>query len=552
MAPEDDTRRSTRFVRASTVDVVVVGAGFSGLYALHLLRSRGLDARVLEAGGGVGGTWYWNRYPGARCDVESLEYSYSFSDALQQEWDWTERYATQPEILTYLEHVADRFDLRRDIRFNTRVTAARFDTALGRWVVRTDRADEITAQFCVMATGMLSVPKTPDLEGLATFAGDVFSTGAWPHEGVDFTGRRVGVVGTGSSAIQSIPVLATEAQRLVVFQRTPNFSVPAANRPLDPDAVAAAKARYAERRAEARWASGGMLTDPGEHNALEVSDTERCEIFEQRWERGGFTMLASFADLMASREANDTLAWFIHDKIRAAVTDPSVAERLLPVDHPVGTKRICVDTGYYETYNHEHVTLVDLRRTSIETITPGGVRTATREYELDCLVLAIGFDAMTGALERIDIRGTDGVSLREAWSAGPQTYLGLMTAGFPNLFLVTGPGSPSVLSNMVVSIEQHVEWIADCIGYLGTHGLERIAPTPEAQEAWVARVNEVAAQTLMPTAASWYMGANVPGKPRVFMPFVGGVGVYREICDDVVARGYDGFALTSAAPADAA
>jgi cyclohexanone monooxygenase len=545
------TAPPARFVRRSTADVVVVGAGFAGLYALHLLRSRGYSVRVLEAAGGVGGTWWWNRYPGARCDVESLEYSYSFDPALQQEWEWTERYATQPEILAYLEHVAGRFDLRRDIRFNTRVTAAHWDAARSCWEVRTDRADVIDARHVILATGMLSVPKVPDLPGIDAFTGPVHSTGAWPREGVDFRGQRVGVIGTGSSAVQSIPLIADQADEVVVFQRTPNFSVPAANAPLDPELVREAKARYPERRREARAASGGILTDPGEQAALETEPEERDAVYARRWQRGGFAMLASFTDLMVSREANETLARFIHGKIEETVADPDVARRLMPVDHPVGSKRVCVDTGYYATYNLGHVTLVDLRETPLQAVTATGVRTTGGEYELDALVLAIGFDAMTGAVERIDVRGEDGRTLREAWAAGPRTYLGLMSHGFPNLFVVTGPGSPSVLSNMVVSIEQHVEWIADCLQRMDADGVAAIQPTLEAQDAWVEHVNAVAAATLMPSAASWYMGANVPGKPRVFMPYLGGVGAYRELCRGVAERDYEGFDREAAVAAGA-
>jgi cation diffusion facilitator CzcD-associated flavoprotein CzcO len=524
-------------------DAVVVGAGFAGLYMLYRLRELGLSARVFEAGDGVGGTWYWNRYPGARCDVESLDYSYSFSDELQQEWRWTERYAAQPEILQYINHVADRFDLRRDVQLRTRVTAARFDEAAGWWTVETDRGDRVSARFCIMATGCLSAAQVPRFPGLETFRGDRYHTGHWPHEGVDFSGQRVGVIGTGSSAIQSIPIIAEQAAHLFVFQRTPNFSVPAHNAPLDPELERRVKASYAAFRRQARESRIGFVVERSEASALAVTPEERQQEYEKRWRRGGLGFTATYVDLLTSAEANETAAEFCRAKIRAIVRDPAVAEALVPRDYPVGTKRMCVDTRYYETFNRPNVTLVDIRRTPIEAITAEGLRTREHPYALDSLVFATGFDAMTGALLAIDIRGREGRSLREAWAEGPRTYLGLAIAGFPNLFTITGPGSPSVLSNMIVSIEQHVDWIADCLTYLRTHGCAAIEATPGAQEAWVSHVNEVGHATLYPRAASWYMGANVPGKPRVFMPYIGGVGAYRQTCDGVAARGYEGFTL---------
>jgi cyclohexanone monooxygenase len=542
---------------AHELDAVVVGAGFSGLYMLHRLRGLGLRTRVLEAGGGVGGTWYWNRYPGARCDVESMEYSYSFSDELEQEWRWSERYPAQPEILRYIEHVADRFDLLRDIQLDTRVTAAVYDEARGRWAIRTERGERYDARFCIMATGCLSSAKMPDLPGLETFEGDWYHTGRWPKEGVDFTGRRVGVVGTGSTGIQVIPVIAEEAEHVTVFQRTPNFSVPARNAPLDPEFERRMKANYVAHRQAARdtvfgniptldfgYPEFGVPPTPGLTPAVEVSAEEREREYERRWRYGGApAMLLAYPDLLVSEEANDTVAEFVRRKIRETVRDPEVAEKLMPRDHPLGTKRICVDTDYYATYNRDNVTLVDVRAAPIQEITPTGLRTSEAEYELDAIVFAIGFDAMTGALLEIDIRGRDGVALRDRWAAGPRSYLGLAIAGFPNLFTITGPGSPSVLSNMMVSIEQHVDWIADCLAHLLERGHERVEATPEAEEAWVRHVNEVADFTLFPRANSWYVGANVPGKPRVFMPYVGGVGTYRQACDEVAAKGYEGFAL---------
>jgi cyclohexanone monooxygenase len=529
-------------------DAVIVGAGFAGLYMLHKLRGQGLTVRVYEAGDGVGGTWYWNRYPGARCDVESMEYSYSFSDELQQEWEWTERYPRQPEILRYLNHVADRFDLRPDIQFETRVTSAHFDEETNRWQIRTDAGDLVETPYCIMATGCLSAARVPAFPGVETFQGKTYHTGAWPHDGVDFTGLRVGVIGTGSSAIQAIPVIAEQAGHLTVFQRTANFSMPAWNRPLDAATQQHMKENYQEHRRKARESAAGVpwvVTELSQKPTLDVSDEDRERELQGRWEYGGAGIIASFADVLTDRAANDQVAEFVRNKIRNTVKDPATAELLAPKSHPLGTKRPCVDTNYFETYNRDNVALVDIRNAPIEQITARGIMTGGIEYEVDAIVFATGFDAMTGALAAIDIRGAGGVSLKEKWAEGPRTYLGVASAGFPNLFMVTGPGSPSVLSNMVVSIEQHVDWIADYIEYLRKHDIAREEPTVEAEDAWVAHVNEAAGYTLYPTAASWYMGANVPGKPRIFMPYVGGVGNYRQKCDEVAARDYEGFALTA-------
>lgn len=526
---------------AQTYDAVVVGAGFAGLCMLHRLRERGLAAHVFEAGSGVGGTWFWNRYPGARCDVESLEYSYQFSDELQQDWEWTERYASQPEILRYLNHVADRFDLRRDITFETRIVSAVFDEGAAAWRIRTHDGGEVEARFCIMATGCLSSANTPAFPGLDTFRGRTFHTGRWPHEPVEFTGRRVGVVGTGSSAIQAIPLIAEQAAHLFVFQRTPNFSVPAHNHPLDPEVQRAVKREYADLRRRAAQMPFGFDTRPTERLAVDTAPEERRAEYEARWERGGLPFLSGFADLIFDRRANETAAEFIREKIRGIVRDSAVAELLSPRTM-VGCKRLCSDSDYFETFNRPNVTLVDVASAPIEAVTPAGLRTARAAYALDDLVFATGFDAMTGALSRIDIRGRGGMVLREKWAAGPRTYLGLSTAGFPNLFMITGPGSPSVLSNMVPSIEQHANWIAACIAHLDARGLRRIEATREAEDAWVAHVNEVADTTLYPTCNSWYLGANIPGKPRVFMPYLG-FPAYVQKCEDVVARGYDGFAL---------
>ena len=529
---------------ATSTDVVIVGAGLSGLYQLYRLREAGLDCRVIEKGSGVGGTWYWNRYPGARCDVESMAYSYSFSPELEQEWTWTEKYPTQPEILRYIEHVADRFDLRRDVTFDTRVTDAVYDDERQRWTVSTDSGETIDTQYLIAATGCLSVSKAPEIPGADRFHGPIYHTGHWPHEGVDLTGLRVGVIGTGSSGIQSIPIFAEQASALTVFQRTPNFSMPAGNRPLTEDEVAEMKGRYPAFREAQRTSGFGVPIEAATQSALEVEDGVRTTTYQSGWDAGNLVaILASYTDTLTSKEANDTAAEFVRSKIRSIVTDPDVAESLSPRSFPFGTKRPCLDTGYYATFNQEHVSLVDIRKTPLVEITETGVRTSEAEYEFDAIVFATGFDAMTGALLAIDIRGKDGVSLREKWAEGPRTYLGLAVAGFPNLFTITGPSSPSVLSNMIVSIEQHVDWITDCIAYLRAHEIAEIDPTVEAEDEWVAHVEEVGNMTLYPTADSWYMGSNVPGKPRVFMAYIGGVGVYRQKCDDVAAKGYEGFAL---------
>ena len=527
-------------------DAVVVGAGFAGMYMLHRLRGLGLRTRVFEVGTDVGGTWYWNRYPGARCDVESVEYSYQFDEQLQQEWEWTERYAAQPEILRYAGHVADRFGLRTDIVFNTRVDGASFDETTNRWTVRTSGAETIGCRFLIMATGCLSSTNIPEFEGRDSFAGRSFHTGQWPHEGVDFTGRRVGVIGTGSSAVQSIPIIADQAKELLVFQRTPTYSVPAQNRPLDPGDVAQIKESYAEFRAANRLMPGafGSRTPPrGEESVLDADPAERDELFRSRWEYGGFGLLGAYGDVMLNQDANQIAAQFVRDRIHDIVKDPHAAELLSPT-HTIGCKRLVIDTNYFDTFNRPNVTLVDISRDPVDRITPRGLVTGGVEYELDDIVFATGFDAMTGTLLKLDIRGRNGVTLRDAWSAGPRTYLGLSVVGLPNFFTISGPGSPSVLTNMIVSIEQHVDWIANCISHMRANGLVSIEPTQEAQDTWVETVNVIADFTLYPSCNSWYLGANVPGKSRVFMPYIG-FPSYVEKCDQVVANNYEGFLLST-------
>jgi cyclohexanone monooxygenase len=544
-------QRQSRRPEGNPLDVIVVGAGFAGLYLLHRLRRAGFSVLVIEAGSDVGGTWYWNRYPGARCDVESLEYSYSFSEELQQEWTWRERFATQPEILAYLQHVADRFDLRRDIRFGTRVVSALFDEATAAWTVRTDGGDEVTARFCVMATGSITTPRLPDIPGITSFTGEIHHTARWPKAGVDVAGKRVGVIGTGSSGIQVIPVLAESAAHLTVFQRTPAYSIPARNHPLAPEHVAAWKAEYPAKRAAARETRNGVLYEYATSAALETPADVRVAELERRWAKGGANFMHAYNDFGRNETANEIAASFVRDKIARTVRDPRTARKLMPADYPIGAKRICIDTGYFETYNRPNVTLVDLREDPIRAVTADAIETALGRHPIDILVLATGFDAMTGALLAMDIGTRGGTTLKALWTDGPRTYLGLMTAGLPNLFMVNGPGSPSVLSNMVVSIEHHVAWICDCIAMLRVGGARTIEADPEAQDAWVSHVAEVASGTLYPRANSWYVGANVPGKPRVFMPYVGGVDAYQRTCREVVEAGYRGFRIDTRS-ADAA
>jgi cyclohexanone monooxygenase len=528
------------------LDVAIVGGGLAGLYAIHRLRGMGLRVRAYEAGSGIGGTWFWNRYPGARCDVESLEYSYSFCNELQQEWKWPERYGTQPEILKYINHVADRFDLRRDVQLDTRIKSARFDGTANEWTLATADGEEIRARYCVMAAGNLSTPRVPDFKGLGSFRGKWYHSGLWPHEGVDFTGLRVGVIGTGSSGVQMIPIIAQQAKHLTVFQRTANFSLPARNAPMDPERERRHKAEYPARRAaaaETPFAIGGHAKPT--KSALDVPDEERNQAYEAKWREGGsISYLYAYTDLLVNKASNDTASEFVRNKIRGIVEDPVTAELLAPKDHPIGTKRLCLDTDYYETYNRPNVTLVDVRTDPIAEITETGLRTGKRSFGLDAIVFATGFDAMTGALREIDVQTSDGAILREHWAGGPLTYLGLMVSGFPNMFIVTGPGSPGVKTQMIASIEQHVDWIAGAIDHLHKHQLDRIEPSPQAESAWVGHVNQVADSTLYPLANSWYLGANIPGKPRVFMPYVGGFDRYKKRCDEVAAKGYEGFTLS--------
>ncbi len=544
MASNESTARAVN-AAPRQFDAIIIGAGFSGLYQLHKLRDElGLDAIVLDKADGVGGTWYWNRYPGARCDSESYYYCYSFNKEIEQEWSWSERYPEHPEIRRYLNFVADKLDLKRDIMLNTEVVSAEFDDASDVWTVRTKDGQTLSAPFLITAVGCLSTANVPDLKGLERFAGEWYHTGLWPHEGVDFKGKRVGQIGTGSTGIQAAPAIAEQAGHLTVFQRTANYSIPARNRPVSTEEIRQTRETYDEIWKLARAGTNGHPFSISPQSALSVSDTERAEIYEKAWQRGGLRFRASFSDVLQNADANLTASDFLRDKIKQVVKDPVVAEKLTPRDHGFATKRPPIDSGYFETFNRDNVLLVDIKAEPIIEVTPKGIRTTEQEYELDIIVFATGFDALTGPLVNLNISGIDGIKLKDEWAAGPRTYLGLQSPKFPNLFTITGPGSPSVLCNMPIAIEQHVDWITDCIGAMRAKGLRRIEAEPEATDKWVAHVNEAAAATLLPMASSsWYLGANVPGKPRVFMPYAGGFARYTAICDDVAQGGYRGFAL---------
>ena len=534
------------------VDVVVVGAGFSGLYLLYRLRKAGFSTRVFERGGDVGGTWYWNRYPGARCDVESLQYSYSFDEQLQQDWHWPEKFSAQPDILAYANHVADRFNLKKDIEFNIEVKASWFDENLKTWKITTNTGEEINAQYFIMATGCISTTQIPNIKGLSDYVGNTFHTGDWPHEEVDFSGQSIAVIGTGSSGIQSIPVLAKQAKKLTVFQRTPNYSIPSQNEPMTKKYERSWKDVYSERRKEMRYSAHGSLKDLNDVPALSVDEDQRQELYTKRWAIGGTGFLGSFNDLLTNADANYTAAEYVRQQIKRVVKDKETAEILCPRSYPIGTKRICIDTGYFETYNRENVKLVDISKKPIQRLVTDGIIVDDQLYAFDSIIFATGFDAMTGSIFNVDIKGRGGLALKEKWNAGPKTYLGLMSASFPNLFMITGPGSPSVKSNMIMSIEQHVDLVIETLLSMRRKGLSVVEPELEAENKWVDHVQEVANKTLFPQANSWYMGANIPGKPRLFMPYIGGVGAYREICEEIVANNYRGFKFEKSKQAIAA
>lgn len=543
---------STQTQSASSCDVVIAGAGFSGLYLLHRFEKAGFTARCFERGDGVGGTWYWNRYPGARCDVESMQYSYGFDEDLQQEWDWPEKFSAQGDILRYANHVADRFDLRKYITLNTEVRAAYFDETSRQWQIETDTGETVTSRYFVMAGGCISTAQIPKFEGLADYKGETYHTGNWPHEPVSFKGKRVAVIGTGSSGIQAIPVIADEAEHLTVFQRQANFSIPARNMPMTEEYANSWKNGYAEKRAEMRYLPNGILREGNDFSAFDVDEEERQRIYEERWEQGTGAFLGSFNDILTSKAANDTMAEFVRGKIRETVKDKATAEILCPHTHPIGTKRICIDSGYYQTFNRPDVDLVDISKAGIERLTEKGLVANGQEFELDAIVFATGFDAMTGTLFNVDIRGREGLELKKKWEAGPRTYLGLMSEAFPNLFMITGPGSPSVKGNMINSLEQHVDLVVDTMLHMRDQGLEIIEPERTAEDEWVDHVQVVAHKTLFPQANSWYMGANIPGKPRLFMPYIAGVGSYRQTCEKIVAEGYKGFRFEAGEQAVAA
>ena len=529
------------------LDAIVVGAGFGGLYMVHLLRNSGFSVKAFERGSGVGGTWYWNRYPGCRCDVESMDYSYQFSDDLQQQWQWSERYSAQPEILAYANHVADEFDLRSAYQFETNVTAARFDEARQLWQVSTDRGELIDARYLIMATGCLSAANMPKFAQTDVFQGQIYHTGAWPQDGVDFSDKKVAVIGTGSSAIQSIPHIAAQAQHLTVFQRTPNYSIPAQNGPIDAQKVADIKANYSDYRARNQMQPAAFGADFPRcaDSVLDASADERQRRFEEYWQHGGFMFMSAFGDLSLNEEANFHAAEFVRNKIRSIVIDPATAELLCPTTI-IGCKRLCADTGYFETFNRDNVSLVDVSQQPIDALTADGLNVAGREFMFDAIVFATGFDAMTGALLNIDIQGVAGKTLQQQWSAGPSTYLGLMTAGFPNLFMMTGPGSPSVLANMITGIEQHANYINELLLWARERQITQISASEEAQASWVSTVNMRAQETLYPRCNSWYLGANVPGKPRVFMPYVG-YPAYVQRLTEIRDNGYEGFVTAGTA-----
>jgi cyclohexanone monooxygenase len=531
-------------------DAIVVGAGFAGLYMLYRLRRLGLSAVALEKAPDVGGTWYWNAYPGARCDAESLLYSYSFDPELKQEYQskWPERYSARSAIHEYIRHVADRYDLRRDIRFNTAVTKAAWDEEGRRWVIETDQSQRVQCRFLISAVGCLSDSQVPDIPGLDTFQGEWYHTGRWPHREVDFAGKRVVQIGTGSSGVQAAPVIAETAGHLTVLQRTPQYTIPAQNVALTPEYVAASYARFGklmERLADGSVDRRRLWRMFGTKNTFDDTPEERRAYFEELWHLGGPAFPFAYLDTMTDPAANEEAAKFVQRKIRETVKDPVTAGKLIP-SYPIGAKRQISDTGYYEMYNRPNVTLEDIRADPIERITPEGIQlTSGKLIEADIIVFATGFDAMTGPLFRLNIEGIGGTRLRDAWEAGPQTYLGIASHGFPNLFLLTGPGSPSVLSNVIVSAEQHVNWLSDLLNYLREHDIDRIEADLDAQTRWGQHVTEMASESLYPQADSWYLGANIPGKPRVFMPYIGGNAYYQTEIDEVTQKAYDGFELSS-------
>lgn len=529
---------------AENYDVVIIGAGFSGMYALHRLRQQGRRVVCLEAGDGVGGTWYWNRYPGARVDIESMQYSYSFDEELQQEWSWSEHFAPQPELEAYANHVADRFGIRDDIRFGTVVDRLGFDESTDLWSVGTTSGQLFSARFVIAATGSLDVSNVPDWPGLESFRGEAYHTSRWPEGGVELAGKRVGVVGTGSTGIQVIPEVAAVAEKLTVFQRTPNFSLPSFNRPLDPEHEQVWKAEYAQRREAALQTYGATLMDHIDEprSIFDYTDQEREEVMERAWNaRKGLEFIRTFTDTSSDPAANEILAEFVRNKIRAIVDDPDTAELLCPTTYPIGGKRICQDSGYFETYNRPNVDLVDVKADPIVEVTPSGLRTNSAEFDLDVIIFATGFDAMTGSMLRMNPVGVDGVRLADRWKNGPRAVFGLMTAGFPNLFMVHGPGSPSVQAQMITTGEWQVDWILRTIDHLDEQQISRFGATTALEDEWSAELDAVAARTMHANTDSWYTGANIPGKPRTLLMYVGGFKRYSDLAAEVAEGGFAGF-----------
>jgi len=521
-------------------DAIIIGAGVTGLYQLYRLRQLGLTVRVFEDGGGVGGTWYWNRYPGARFDSESYTYGYSFSEELLQEWDWKEHYSGQPENERYLNYVADKFDLRRDILFDARVTSAAYDEGENRWQVQTEDGRKAEAQFLITAVGVLSARYIPDFAGIDSFKGDWCHTARWPKEGMDLTGKRVGVIGTGATAVQLIPEIVNEVAHLTVFQRTANYCAPLRNSLIDPEWQREIKASYPEIFKKCSETPGAFMHEFDPRSALEVPPEERMDQYERLWAEPGFKKwLANFQDIMIPGEANEDYAEFVRNKIRERVKDPVVAEMLVPKDHPFGSKRLPCETGYYDVYNQDNVLLVDVRQAPIERITPKGIKTSDAEYELDVIIFATGYDAVTGSLTRIDIHGEGGQTIKDKFAEGPRTYLGLQSAGFPNLFTMPGAGA----GNFTRGCEPVVEWVTDCIGYMRENEFTRISATPEAEEAWTKYVAEASANLLRTKANSWFVGANIPGKARVLLGSPDSAPVTRAKRAEVAANGYEGFLL---------
>ena len=538
----------TQSSAVETADVVVVGAGFSGLYTLHQLRKMNLKVIGFEAGDGVGGTWYWNRYPGARVDIESMQYSYSFDDELQQDWHWPEYFSPQADLETYANHVADRFRLRELIRFNARVSRLRWDEEEQRWHVHTEAGHHVVARYVIAASGALDATNIPDFPGLETFRGEWHHTSMWPKDEVSFEGKRVGLIGTGSTGVQTTTAVGKTAGHLYVFQRTPAYSLPANNRPLPADYEQDWKSNYGERRAmmNANFALG-YLPAAQYGSVFDYTPEERTRILEQAWaQRNGLLFLRTFTDTMLSLEANEIVSEFIRSKIRQIVKDPATAEMLCPKTYPVGTKRICMDTGYFETFNRPNVTLVDVKANPITEITPTGLRTTAGEYELDILILATGFDAVTGSLTRMNVTGIGGTDLRDKWAERPTNYLGYLVAGFPNLFMIHGPGSPGVLAQMITGGERQVDWALSVIADLDASGYATIDTTTESEDGWGEEMAQMASKTLYQHANSWYVGANIPGKPRYFMIYIGGFDQYQKRCAEQVAQDYDGFVRTKA------